>query len=214
MFFYFIFYLLAGSFVNVESSCPPVSTVDNFNLTEYVRDRWYIQRQQVTNYLPIENNYCVSAKYSISNKKVPFYHGTVLDVYNRANVNGINGTNENKNNYTLCARIPDSNVSSKLLVAPCFLPNIFAGDYWVIDAGPSSNNYQYAIVSGGQPTIQLKDGCTTSTNGTNDSGFWFFTRHQNVNMSLINTMNEIAHRKGFSLKLMNNVTQLGCNYSD
>ena len=49
----------------------PVSTVDNFNLTEYVRDRWYIQRQQVTNYLPIETNYCVSARYSISNKNVP-----------------------------------------------------------------------------------------------------------------------------------------------
>lgn len=212
MFFYFIFFLLLGSFINVESSCPNVSTVDNFNLTEYVRDRWYIQRQQVTNYLPIETNYCVSARYSISNKKVPFYQGTVLNVYNQANMDGVNGTNINKNNFTLCARIPDSNVSSKLLVAPCFLPNIFAGDYWVIDAGPSSNNYQYAIVSGGQPTIQLKDGCTTSTNGTNDSGFWFFTRQQNVNNTLINLMNTLAREKGFSLMLMNNVTQKGCIY--
>ena len=212
MFFYFIFSLLVGSFVNVESTCPPVSTVDNFNLTEYVRDRWYIQRQQVTGYLPIENNYCVSAFYQVSNRTVPFYHGTVLDVNNRANMNGVNGTNVNKNNFTLCARIPDTNVTSKLLVAPCFLPNFFAGDYWVIEAGPSSDNYEYAIVSGGQPNIQLPDGCTTSSGGTNNSGFWFFTRQQNVNTSLITYMNNLAREKGFSLMLMNNVTQKGCIY--
>ena len=105
MFLYFIFFLLIGSFINVESSCPKISTVDNFNLTEYVRDRWYIQRQQVTNYLPIETNYCVSARYSISNKNVPFYHGTVLNVYNQANIDGVNGTNINKNNFTLCIYI-------------------------------------------------------------------------------------------------------------
>ena len=106
----------------------------------------------------------------------------------------------------------NSNVISKLLVAPCFLPNFFAGDYWVkIDAGPSSDNYEYAIISGGQPTVQLKDGCTTSTNGTNGSGFGFF-RQQNVNNTLINFMNNLAREKGFSLMLMNKVTQKGCVY--
>ena len=127
--------------------------------------------------MPIETNYCVSADIH-TNKNVPFYHGTVLDVYNQANMNELNGTNINKNNL-LCARIPDSNVSYKLLVAPCFYKN-FCEFYWVM-IGPSSGNYEYAIISGGQPTVQMKDGCTTSTNGTNNSGFWFFTRQQNVN---------------------------------
>ena len=78
--------------------------------------------------------------------------------------------NINANNFTLCARIPNTSVSSKLfLVAPCFLPNLFGGDYWVIIAGPSSDNYQYAVVSGGQPLVQYPDGCTTRNDTMNNA---------------------------------------------
>ena len=211
MFLYFILLL----FVSVDfsqSACPTVSTVDNFNITEYTRDRWYIQKQQITEYLPLRNNYCVNAMYKVSNKTVPFYHGIVLDVFNNANTDGVNGTRVNQNNFSLCGRIPNENVSSKLLVAPCFLPNFFAGDYWVIDAGPSSSNYEYAIISGGQPTIEYSDGCTTSTNYTNNSGFWFFTREKIASDNLIRYMENRAKEKGFTLRLLNNVTQFGCNY--
>jgi len=213
MFFIFLLsFLFSGNIESCIASCPPVTTVSNFNVSEYARGSWYIQKQQVTNYLPLSNNYCVSAMYRRSTKLVPFYSGIVLDVYNRANMNGINGTNVNKNNFTLCARIPNSTEPSKLLVAPCFLPNFFAGDYWVIDAGPSSDNYQYAIVSAGQPTEQLTDGCVTNTDGTNGSGFWFFTRDQVANSSLLSFMELTARSKGFSLDLLNNVTQVGCVY--
>ena len=111
--------------VTASSVCPPVSTVENFNLTEYVRERWYIQKQQVTSYLPKSTNYCVSARYQLSNTKVPFYSGTVLDVYNQARVDSVTGQQLNSNNMTLCARVPNSSNPSKLLVGSLFFYQIF-----------------------------------------------------------------------------------------
>ena len=205
----FIFFIinLLSIFV-ISEQCKNVNTQNNFNITEYLNGKWYIQMQQVTNYLPIEDNYCVTAEYNLSNKKVPFYNGKVISVYNYANKDMVNGENVNKNKNILCARIPNNNIKSKLLVAPCFLPNLFAGDYWVIAAGPNSTKYEWAIVSGGQPNIQYNDGCTT-----NNTGFWFFTRDQVASNNLINKLKSISIKNGFSIRKLNNVTQKGCKYN-
>ena len=80
------------------------SPISDFNLTEYIKDKWYIQKQQITSYLPLELNYCVTAKYQLSNKLIPFYFGKVLSVFNYANINKVNGPSTNKNNFTLCAK--------------------------------------------------------------------------------------------------------------
>ena len=127
----FSLFFFCANLVTAYGTCPTVTTLENFNLSEYVRDIWYIQKQQVTSYLPKSTNYCVSARYQVSNKSVPFYSGTVLEVYNEARLNSTNGEQLNRNNMTLCARVPNSSNPSKLLVAPCFLPNLLAGDYWV-----------------------------------------------------------------------------------
>jgi lipocalin len=193
-------------------SCPKINTVDNFNLTEYVNGKWYIQKQQETSYLPLNSNYCVTAEYEISHRKIPFYHGNVISVFNYANLGKVNGKTMESGN-TLCARIPNSSIPSKLLVAPCFLPNIFAGDYWVVDAGPQSDDYQWAIISGGQPTEKYSDGCTTKIKGINGSGLWFFTRMQNPNNTLLDFISEKAKNLGFTLQKLNNVEQKGCLYN-
>lgn len=193
-------------------NCPIVNTQTNFNLTEYVRDRWYIQKQQITTYLPLEENYCVTAKYNISDRKILGYKGVVLNVYNYANLYKVNGEEANKHNQVLCARVPDETIPSKLLVAPCFLPNAFAGDYWVVAAGPTSDNYEWAIVSGGQPTVQYKDGCTTKTTGSNGAGFWYFSRVPLASLSVIKKLNKIAKSKGYTLSQLHNVTQANCSY--
>ena len=80
---------------------------------------------------------------------------------------------------TISHSVPDRPIEtpSRIINAPCFLPNTFAGPYWVIAAGPESYNYSWAIVSGGPPTVKYKDGnCSTSEQGTNGSGLWLFTR--------------------------------------
>lgn len=197
---------------SVNAKCQLVSTKSNFNLTEYVRDRWYVQRQQVTAYLPTRLNYCVTADYRLTNKSVPFYKGTTLSVYNYANLDRVNGNSTNPDNFTLCARVPNASQPSKLLVAQCFIPNILAGDYWVIDAGPRDNLYEWAIISGGQPTVEYPDGCATKTNSFSGAGFWFFTRNQTVNLTVIEKMENVSRHNGFSISQLNNVTQEGCLY--
>ena len=203
-------FLIFALSLSLSQSCPEIKTVSNFNLTEYIDKTWYIQLQQPTPYLPENVNYCVTARYNIINKKILFYDGVVIGVHNNARSNHVNGTELNKYNTTLCARIPDKNVMSKLLVAPCFLPNIFGGDYWVISAGPRPDNYEWAIVMGGNPTVKLKDGCTTKTDTYNNSGFWFFTKAKNPPKKLIDYMSNIAIKKGLSLEKMNKVEQIGC----
>ena len=205
-----ISFLFLSSALNDQ--CQKVNTMNNFNITEYVKSKWYIQKQQITSYLPLRENYCVTAKYELSDKKIIGYNGIVLNVYNYANLDMVNGKNANKHNQVLCARIPNINISSKLLVAPCFLPNYFGGDYWVIAAGPHSNNYEWALVSGGQPTVHYDDGCTTKTTGSNGAGLWYFTRNQIVNNSVIEKLDKIAQYNGYTLSQLHNVNQTNCLY--
>ena len=50
---------------------------------------------------------------------------------------------------------PDKDIPGKLLVAPCFLPNI-AGPYLVLAVGSNEmGEYTWAVVSGGNPTKSM-----------------------------------------------------------
>ena len=150
-------------------------------------------------------------------RTVPFYDGSVIDVYNYGRINGVNGTLENPNNFTLCARQLNSSNPAEIINAPCFLPNILAGPYWVIAAGPSSHNYSWAIVSGGPPTVRYADGnCSTKLTGTNGAGLWLFTREPYGDFAInsVKIMRNILREIGYTTSLLLNVTQLGCNYSE
>ena len=200
-----------------NNTCPQVEPMQGFNTTEYLRSTWYIQQQQVTGYQPRESLYCVAQTLNESNRTVPFYNGSVIDVYNYGKVNGVNGTIENPNNFTLCARQTNASNPAEILNAPCFLPNLFAGPYWVIAAGPRSYNYSWAIVSGGPPTVRYYDGnCSTKLTGTNGAGLWLFTRepYGGFAFNSVRLMRNILMEIGYTTSLLLNVTQQGCNYSE
>ena len=196
--------------------CPTIRPMHNFNTTEYIRATWYIQQQQITGYQPNNTLYCVAQTLDKTNNTVPFFSGDVLSIYNYANVDRVNGAPLNVNNFTLCARQPNESLPSDILNGPCWLPNLFAGPYWVIDAGPSPSNYSWAIVSGGPPTVQYPDGnCSTSEKGVNGSGLWLFTR-DNVEENVayyVNLMRESLKVLGYSVSQLLPVHQQGCNYS-
>jgi hypothetical protein len=42
--------------------------------------------------------------------------------------------------------------------------------------GPTSDHYEWIIVSGGPPTESYPDGCTTKLTGVNGAGLWLFSR--------------------------------------
>tara|TARA_B100000963_G_C22573836_1_gene647408 strand:- start:182 stop:841 length:660 start_codon:yes stop_codon:yes gene_type:complete len=198
---------------SVINTCPRIQPMENFNTTEYIRATWYIQQQQITGYQPRNSLYCVAQTLNLTNKTVPFFDGSVISVFNYGRLDGVNGTLENPKNFTLCARQINQSDPARIINAPCFLPNFLAGPYWVIGAGPKSDFYEWAIVSGGPPTVRYPDGnCSTSLEGTNGSGLWLFTRRQN-GTDLIPLMRDYLLNFGYTTSQLLNVTQEGCNYS-
>eukprot|EP00959_Pyramimonas_sp_CCMP1952_P090778 1900302-Pyramimonas_sp.AAC.1 len=126
-----------------------------------------------TEYLPASWNFCTQAFYKPLDKKTFWNYD--IQVYNYAQEK--DGT-EHKTGEFLCA-VEDAaaNDPAKLLVGPCFLPNIpgsTTGPYWVL---AHDEDEGYALISGGQPSIMTPDGCRTGSD-TNGAGLWIFTRQQ------------------------------------
>jgi len=213
----------AGSFA-ASGVCPPAqfhTLGSSFNLTEYTRATWYIQKQQVTGYQNLSELFCVAATYALEGKTVPLSNDTVATVYNYGNEGRVNGPNQNAGNTTLCARAVDSDDPSKLAVAPCFLPNSLAGPYWVVAVGIDQvrvaeglgPEYTWAVVIAGQPTIQLDDGCTTTETGVNNAGLWFFSRSPVAPLEQIAAMEAVLQAKGIASSELKDVVQAGCSYA-
>lgn len=207
-----------------NSTCAKVHAVKGLNLTEWTRATWFIQEQQLTEYQKAEDLFCVTATYDQDDKsKVPFFSGTVRTVYNYANKGAVNGPAMGFVNSTapnLCARVENDTKPSKLLVAPCFLPNNFAGDYWVMAYGTfedpvsGSEQYTWGVVSGGQPTVAYDDGCTTKEDTTNGSGLWIFTRVPVAPQEWLDAAHGALKKLGYTLQRLLKVPQEGCHYTD
>jgi apolipoprotein D and lipocalin family protein len=193
----------------------------NVSLDEWVRATWYIQEQQLTGYQPRNSLFCVTATYDFEDAQVPktipflppYWDGTVVSVYNQANLDRVNGPPQNSDNMTLCARLQETAATNKLSVAPCFLPNYLAGPYWILSVGENATGqYDWAIVIGGEPTVPSAEGCTTKQTGTNGAGLWLFSRDPVASEDTMNAMhNELAY-KGITNMSLLKVEQDGCTY--
>ena len=212
--------LMLATTTTFACNCTNVQPMSEINITEYARKTWYIQRQQINGYQSENQLYCVAATYNIDNhSKVPFFKGKVLTVYNYANQDKVNGMSLGSNNSYLCARVPNKTETGKLIVAPCFLPNIFGGPYWVLYAGPDPDNYQWAIVIGGQPTYCPTNTtntipCTTHETGINNSGLWIFSRERVMDDKIIENVITYLNSIGIYTGLLKDVEQKGCNYTN
>ena len=99
-------------------------------------------------------------------------------------------------------------------MGPCRLPTWFPGargPYWVLAAGPSTGGYQWALISGGQPTHLAPGGCRTGA-GVNNAGLWIFQRSSKRDEALVQKVRSIAAGKGFDLSVLLDVEQEGCEY--
>jgi lipocalin len=165
-----------------------------------------VHQQAVNFYTPPEQSYCVTAQYSVKSKSS--FWGYTIDVYNYAqDVDGASGGG------SLCASVVDDDSGSQLGVAPCWLPKLLDGPYWIVAYDPIEG---YALISGGQPTIIVPEevGCggndnTTSSSpgtgvccktgeGINNSGLWIFSRSPVRNDTLIEQVRGIATDAGFA----------------
>jgi len=88
------------------------------------------------------------------------------------------------------------------------LPNFAAGDFWVLAAGPSADNYEWAVISAGQPDTKGKDGGCYSK-----AGLWIFTRDPTAQNGYANLQAlELLRTKGVSQDKLMDVAQRGCTY--
>jgi len=199
------------------ATCKKVDVQENFNQKNFVEGgEWFIHQQMTIKYLPKDQNFCVRARYSYNSK-------TELAVHNYANVGKVNGKvmdsdQQLKTLGGICGEVTDAKQPAKLLVGPCrlrLLKKFAFGPYWVLAAGgkTSGGQYEYALISGGQPTIPTKNGLCKTGDGTNGSGLWIFTRSQKRDESIINKLRAIAEEKGFDTSVLNDVEQVGCEYA-
>ena len=194
-----------------EAACQPITTVEGLDLVEFSRASWYVQAQQVTRDQPAEDLFCLTATYDLDQPSVPFFSGTTISVNNYGNNGGVNG---DFRGGPLCGRLPNDDVTSKLLVAPCFLPNFAAGDYWVAGLGQrADSSYEWALVVGGQPDREFEDGCTTPEDRSS-GGLWLLSRDQVLSDASLADAADLAASQGITMQRMLNVPQLGCEYRD
>jgi len=197
--------LSCNLFPSSALECPPknFSSVQDFDLDTFISKRWYIQQQMPVLYLPKEQNRCVYAEYS--KRSSTGIWGYEVAVHNYAeNVAEPHAIHDSGS--LICAKIVDAS-TGKLSVAPCFLPSLFSGPYWVIAYEESAG---FALISGGAPTKASAGGCRTGS-GVNDAGLWIFTRQQKRDEELVSKVRGIAASKGFDLSVLNDVDQSECS---
>merc|ERR1711904_466735 len=210
----------AHAFPSMVGGCKEVTTQPNFNLTKFTSHKWFIHKQMTIKYLPANERYCVVATYTQKD-------ATHIKVHNYANINHTNGPVDDSDVHVkalggICGKAT-GDVASKLEVGPCYLGVISRftyGPYWVVAAGDSScvgatcpqpEQYEWALISGGQPKHQTAGGCTTGT-GVNDSGMWIFQAASQRNETLLAGVEAIAKAKGFDISVLHDVEQAGCKY--
>ena len=57
----------------LNKMCPEITPMLNFNTTEYIRNFWYIQQQQITGYQPNNTLYCVTQTLEPSTELYHFF---------------------------------------------------------------------------------------------------------------------------------------------
>lgn len=202
--FYSVALLVANA---VATQCPPRefdtqgALEGGFDLKWYTSAKWYAQQQMVISYLPVDYFRCVTAQYTLLDK--PTLLGYNIKVMNHA---------ENRDGKalgpitTICGKVVNE-TAGKTEVAPCFLPTALAGKYWVEAFDKEAG---WALVSGGPPTKEGKNGCQTGT-GENNSGLWIFTRTQQRDEALVAKIRGIATSKGFDVSVLKDVDQTKCS---
>jgi lipocalin len=199
---------MAGRLFLVASAatamCPPTGfeTVENFNITDFISGKWYIQQEMPTQYLPVSQNFCIEADYALKGRNV---FGWDIQVHNFAQEK--DGTIHDSGTF-LCAKVVNK-ARGQLKVGPCFLPPWLLGSsgaYWVMAFDSVKG---YALISGGAPKVEAEGGCRTGS-GTNDAGLWIFTRARQRNEAVLAEVRSIAAAKGFDLSVLNDVDQTNC----
>jgi hypothetical protein len=189
----------------LSGECPPpyFHTQGNLDLKWFTSSKWYIHQQMVINFHPADHFYCNTAEFGLREKT------TLLGYDMKVTYNAENAAGKPLGPLipkTLCAKwkTGEAVIEGKAVIAPCFVPSMWAGDYWVVAFGKDED---WALVSGGAPNLKGTDGCKTNSL---DGGLWIFTRDQHRNESLVQKVRGVAKDQGFDLSVLLDTNHTSC----
>lgn len=213
-----------------SSHCPPpgLETVENFNLDTFISARWYVHEQTVTQRTPLENFYCSYVELTLKAfgpMRWPF--GYTMDVTNYARDAAGNEFVSDTDGTPLCAarqeqyeygsdgaavlQVGGPTDGSKLVVAPCVLPQRDASPYWVLLHDEEAG---IAVVSGGPPDVDGVDGTCKTEDMFRDAGLWIFLRTEKRDVGKIDGARDFLAALNFDLTVLNSVDHTGCGGGD
>jgi lipocalin len=208
-----------------NATCPPANfqSKQTLNPAKFFEGRWHALAQLPVKFQEEDLFYCITANYRVQKTALCRLIGCddkVVKVYNTANRDSVNGAQVS---VTLNGLIPDADVPSKAIVGPPFLPSNFYGPYWVIESGSYSDleagnttfegeNYEWALISGGEPEVATAKGCVTGKGPENQNGIWLLSRQPIVSQETYEKALALVASKGFDVNALKKVTHEGCKY--
>lgn len=218
--------LTSGQFI----VCPPPNfdAVKGLDVAKFATAPWFSQAQIPLSYNPIDELFCVRARYELID---PDDLAAGLKVFFYANKGRVNGpavsTGPNSTDIEQIGNITDLEEPSKFTILPAILRNVlsrtnlrfFFPDHWVVAVGPSRNatlGYDWAIVSAGPPRTPGIRGCRTDVAflglfEVHEGGLWLMTREP-VDPTSNDIMRNVAEALGFDLSVLVDVKQAKCKY--
>jgi hypothetical protein len=182
-----------------KSNCPPAnfSTLKDFDIDSYISASWYVLKQIPVVYLPLDNFYCTRADYIRDTGRCLFCGETPkVKIYNQDRSGSVTGPvggspykpgQESDRNRFRAFQKDVKNNPAKLTVG-VFAQFILRPNYWVVTAGtyadalngtaaPTTNKYEWAIISAGSPGKETENGlCIPKPGILNFNGMWMFAR--------------------------------------
>jgi len=192
--------IIAVVLASASATCPPpgFDTVSEFNLTDFISKRWYVQQMMEGGLEPAELFQCQWTEYAMLAK--PNFWGFEIQSHDH-----IDMPDGSKKDFHPCAKIVNAS-RGKMSVGECFLPKFLSGPYWVYLHDEAKG---IAAVGGGAPSHQFPGGCRTGT-GKIGGGLWMFTRKQQRDESLVQIVRQSLKKQGFDLDALKDVNQTGC----
>jgi lipocalin len=209
--------------------CPPAgfNAVQTFDLQKY-DGSWHTIAQLPVSYQPKDQLNCVYVNYVIDESeslRCRLFGCTdpvSFSVFNSARDGSTTGRPVSVSFKGTIRNFETE--PAKVFVGPNFIPNALRRDsnYWVVAVGqynklvglesePSSDQYEWAIVTSATPTATGK-----ALNGTNTcyspEGFWYFSRKPVPPAGTLQAMNAIATTLKLDTSVLLPVNHTGCDY--
>lgn len=219
-----------------NKNCPPegFGALETFDIESYISKSWYAVKQIPVAYQQLENFYCVRADYIKDTRKCLFCRKRLkVQVYNQARKGSVTGkvggtpysaANPPKKGFFRAFQSDPENNPAKITVG--FLSSVNpSSNYWVVAAGtyadaiagnrvPTTNNYDWAIVTGGSADQQTKSGkCIPKPGLANFFGMWMFARDGVPPTGVMDGIDRIASTMGLDNTAWSFVNQAGCVFS-